>query len=1119
MLENPLWYAAKYGNFNELDGDVIPVPNLATEWDVKDINGNLSPDGIPDSFFPISNPANLESALEGVFNDIGTRLVSSAAAAVVANSSSGTGAVYQGVYYPKYEASVSDSVNWVGMLHAIFVDEKNYLREDTNQDGVLGDYNTDYRMEIYYDSSIEETRVRRYQEASGVFTAITPDIGIQDFKPIWNARNRLSEVTDVITQRSYTSSAAAGRYIFTGIDSDKDGRVVSSEVIPFDDQTFPADISNNNFRYLGLDSTSFGSAPNIVNFIRGEEGITGYRSRAVNFMGDSAEEIWRLGDLIHSEPASVSAPNANYDSRYGDDSYTAFRQHYVNRRQVVYVGANDGMLHAFNAGFYNQATTSFNTQPASGSVSNHPLGSELWAYVPMNLLSHLRWLTSPDYQHVYYVDGSPRVYDAKIFSDDAGHPGGWGTILVMGMRFGGGEISLDPDSDLDADTSDDITTRSAYIVMDITNPEVAPTLIAEISYMPAGVSSASLVSSGSGYTSPPSVTIAGDGSGATASATLETVGSVNTINVGDAGSGFTSAPTVTISGDGSGAAATAVLSSTGGLESVSIVSAGKKYDVGDALVFGGNGSGAMAQVSAITGNGSNSGQISAVTIINAGSGYSTITVDSIGNESGGAAGTGAALTASLSYGIDYIQVDSVGSGYSTISASVAGGTTPAVLSSVLSYGVASIEVDFGGANYTTATVSISGNGSGAAATISTFADTGFGYTTSKPVVIKKRVPDSSGSYASNSATNEWLLVMGSGPMGANALSGAESDANALLAVYDLIDEEFVIGANMSLANSYIGDLAAVDWDNDYIDDAIYFGLVAGTAASPDGEINRFAIDFDNPVNSDLLTLLNTNSSVVSSPRLEKDDLGNQWVYAGTGRLLVGADNSSTASQAFYGIKESDPVAAVTISDMIDVTDIQVFTDNPSEYDTLNYVRDCTLPCSSGGSDVTINSVPVSSWQELRAEILKTNGWYRELNLSANNTAAARSVGPTNLVSSTLVFVEYAPSLDQCQPVGYSRLNAVHYQTGTASPYAVSGVLNTTYNPAGTVTNLAATDLGTAQTLTNLGGDGQGDQDNSDGSADTGNSEGELTHNEIKPDPSPFGRQSWQELNINWDIGL
>jgi type IV pilus assembly protein PilY1 len=80
------------------------------------------------------------------------------------------------------------------------------------------------------------------------------------------------------------------------------------------------------------------------------------------------------------------------------------------------------------------------------------------------------------------MDAKPRAFDAKIFAADADHPGGWGTVLVAGMRFGGGTMTVDTDQDgLGApNNSDDHEFRSSFVVLDITNPEKAPVLMAEI---------------------------------------------------------------------------------------------------------------------------------------------------------------------------------------------------------------------------------------------------------------------------------------------------------------------------------------------------------------------------------------------------------------------------------------------------------------------------------------------------------------------------------------------------------------------------------------------------------------------------------------------------------------
>jgi type IV pilus assembly protein PilY1 len=94
---------------------------------------------------------------------------------------------------------------------------------------------------------------------------------------------------------------------------------------------------------------------------------------------------------------------------------------------------------------------------------------------------------------VYYVDLKPKVTDARIFTPDADHPGGWGTILIGGMRLGGscrGAVSPAaatcvggtgaPPMSVTADFGSGTQTRdfySAYFVLDVTNPEVDPKLL------------------------------------------------------------------------------------------------------------------------------------------------------------------------------------------------------------------------------------------------------------------------------------------------------------------------------------------------------------------------------------------------------------------------------------------------------------------------------------------------------------------------------------------------------------------------------------------------------------------------------------------------------------------
>jgi type IV pilus assembly protein PilY1 len=250
-------------------------------------------------------------------------------------------------------------------------------------------------------------------------------------------------------------------------------------------------------------------ANRIIKWVRGQDqaeetygsvSFPAMRSREIQ--GDTGPYTWRLGDIIHSTPVTVAGPSENYQLLYRDLTYADFADKYQYRRQMVYFGANDGMLHAVNGGFYRRTkdTVTFDvsqrfcltdtcviTNGVEQNTDAAPaLGTEMWAYVPYNLIPHLKCLTEPGYigdQHKYFVDLRPRIFDVQIFNDDTDHPHGWGTILVGGMRFGGSPTTIDYLVDMDSDgtgeTPDNRIFTSAYFILDITNPEKPPVLLAE----------------------------------------------------------------------------------------------------------------------------------------------------------------------------------------------------------------------------------------------------------------------------------------------------------------------------------------------------------------------------------------------------------------------------------------------------------------------------------------------------------------------------------------------------------------------------------------------------------------------------------------------------------------
>ncbi|HTR01531.1 MAG TPA: hypothetical protein VMH83_16145 [Candidatus Acidoferrum sp.] len=506
LLKNPLWYTAKYGSFNDIDKDGTPKYMSSTtdnrEWDSHNVAGQETPDGIPDNYFPITNPSQLINSLTQIFEIITSRISSGTAAAVVANSSTGLGSVYQAYYHPQYTDSDGTTITWGGVLHSMFIDASGRFREDNPNAGTRGkldDTNTDYIVDIFFDKTVDpnRTRFQRYTQsgtgASATLTKVGGPDDLENLGSIWNARNVLGNISqsNVTVQRTldtttgqFNDDAGNKRYIFTWLDSMSSGTqgvVDSGEVTSFIDSNFDSTNGTNNYRYLGLSTAS--DAAKLVKYIRGQD-QSGWRSRLVTFPGDTSgvPKYWMLGDIVHSSPLVVNPPNQRYDLSVGDETYQLFKQQYAKRRQMVITGGNDGMIHAFNGGVWDAPSQSFKTTPWNPTTSDytggqsHTLGAEMWAYVPMNLLPHLQWLKEKNYPHVYYVDAPPQAFDVNIFANDSVHPYGWGTIMVVGMRLGGGNFPLD----LDGNGTTDRTMGSAFIIMDITDPERPPTLLAEL---------------------------------------------------------------------------------------------------------------------------------------------------------------------------------------------------------------------------------------------------------------------------------------------------------------------------------------------------------------------------------------------------------------------------------------------------------------------------------------------------------------------------------------------------------------------------------------------------------------------------------------------------------------
>lgn len=432
--------ASKNGGF--IDRNDNGLPDQPEEWDQDN-------DGDPDTYFVASEGYELEDRLLAAITDILRRVASGTAVSVLSTSARGEGTLFQALFKPTVTEGLRE-VNWVGYLQPLWLDRMGSLREDTNRDHRLV-YTDDLIIRYHFDESTGNLTIRKYADSDGDGRADseTPDSagGLDSLHPLWEA-GKLLALREASTRR-----------IFAFVDGDKDGQVSALEFVEFVD-------TNAHTLRPYLRASDDADASNIVNFIRGED-IPSMRDRKLT-IGGQPNQVWKLGDIVHSTPTVVGRPMDDVLKIYGDESYLDFAKKYEDRETLIYVGANDGMLHAFRAGRFRAGDDPGTPGYETGWIEGANLGSELWAYIPYNLLPHLKWLSDPNYTHVYYVDLKPRVADVRIFQSDGEHPGGWGTILIGGMRFGGGEISV---ADTFGGTHETRTFRSAYFAIDITVPD------------------------------------------------------------------------------------------------------------------------------------------------------------------------------------------------------------------------------------------------------------------------------------------------------------------------------------------------------------------------------------------------------------------------------------------------------------------------------------------------------------------------------------------------------------------------------------------------------------------------------------------------------------------------
>lgn len=227
----------------------------------------------------------------------------------------------------------------------------------------------------------------------------------------WNTNRRIAS-WDPVSRSAVAFRASGG------------SRLTNAQLLALDTPYDPANDSTNYLNYLRGDRSN-----EIASTTTGS--TRAYRTRTT-----------LVGDIEGSKAVPVGRPDYPFEEG-SNPGYEAFKTAHRNRRTVVYVGANDGMLHAINGALQR-------TQPPTPNTleTDPDAGREMFAYIPSALITGpnntpavdgLAALGRSPYVHKYFVNSTPVTFDVDFFTtrNPVATAPDWRTILVGGLGKGG----------------------------------------------------------------------------------------------------------------------------------------------------------------------------------------------------------------------------------------------------------------------------------------------------------------------------------------------------------------------------------------------------------------------------------------------------------------------------------------------------------------------------------------------------------------------------------------------------------------------------------------------------------------------------------------------------------
>lgn len=222
-------------------------------------------------------------------------------------------------------------------------------------------------------------------------------------------------------------------------------RTASSRVIYTYKSGSLTEFNTTNITMADLDVTTETQRQLIIGFIRGGE-------------QSGANAGWKLGDIYHSSPITIGTPSPYFYDRIDTASTKAFDSYRLTHdrpsssgKRLILTGANDGQFHVFKAG-----------ESSAGG------GSELWSFIPPNLLPKLKTIAHDTHPsslgHQYFVDGPIYASDVWIGSGTGTTKlaADWRTMLVFGLGRGGSTKLWSSSSSCDSGISDSYSATYNY---------------------------------------------------------------------------------------------------------------------------------------------------------------------------------------------------------------------------------------------------------------------------------------------------------------------------------------------------------------------------------------------------------------------------------------------------------------------------------------------------------------------------------------------------------------------------------------------------------------------------------------------------------------------------------